>query len=86
MKVNTMARLIAGLIVLFSLLCVELYYIVLLLAMNISYVGSSVPVPTGRVYSILSSYAITTDRPYVRERTLRSWMDRMFVNESVWRA
>ena len=73
---NTMARLIAGLIVLFSLLCVELYYIVLLLAMNISYVGSSVAVPTGRVYSILSLYDITTDRPYISERTLRTWTDR----------
>ena len=72
---NTMARLIAGLIVLFSLLCVELYYIVLLLAMNISYVGSSVAVPTGRVYSILSTYDITPDRRSVRGRTVRSWTD-----------
>ena len=76
---NTMARLIAGLIVLFSLLSVELYYIVLILAMNISYVGSSVAVPTGRVYSILSSYYITTDRPYVCDQTVRSWTDRTFV-------
>ena len=72
-----MARLVAGLIALFSLLCVVVILFSILLAMNISYVGSSVAVPTGRVYSIFSMYDSTTDRRYFHDRMVRICLTRI---------
>ena len=54
-----------------------------LLAIHISYVGSSVAVPTGRVYSILLTYDVTADRRYARDRTVRLQTDGPFAGESV---
>ena len=64
-------------------MCVLAILIGEILAMYISYAGSSVAVPTGRVYSILLTYDVTADRRYVCDRTVRLQMDGPFAGESV---
>ena len=69
--------------VLFSLVWLLAILIGELLAMYISYVGSSVAVPTGRVYSILLTYDITANRRYACDRTVRSQTNGPFAGESI---